>query len=226
MDSENGFGGMNMWTRRDLVSLATATSAAFALTLAIFWSSPTHAVDAASEKTIAKPIYHDGACEITADITASEGILGTLAGSTFLKPGKVPAMQLTVHNSAQEPAATHFNVALNVQSMRDWASRNVTIRPPAWSHEYEISLAPGETKTLDINCGDIKIEKMDSLSLFVGMPAPMNAMKDPNVPAAPPDMVLLNKALNSRVNLVQITAADEMPAEKPVRSASAMPVTR
>jgi len=215
-----------MWTRRDSVSLATAATAAFALTIGFFWSSPTHAVDAAPEKTIAKPVYHDGGCEITADITSTEGILGKLSGSTFLKPGKVPAMQLTVHNSAQEPAAAHFNVALNVQSMRDWASRNATLRPPAWSHEYEISLVPGETKTLDINCGDIKMEKMDSLSLFVGMPAPINGVASTDASKAVADFNSLNKALQSRVYLVQMTAADEMPLVPAVQSASARPLTR
>src|SRR4051812_41439420 len=101
-----------MWTSRDWVRVGVSGSGAFALTLALLWSSPTHAVDGAeANKTITTPVYRDGSCEITGKISGAEGILGTRTGITFIKPGKVPVMQLTVHNTAHEAATAHFNVA-------------------------------------------------------------------------------------------------------------------
>jgi len=176
-----------MWTRRDSVRVVTAASAAFALTLAVFWSSPIHAVDGTpAEKTIATPVYKDGACEVSAKITTADGILGTRQAVTFIKPGTVPAMQLTVHNTSHEPITSQFKVALNQNSMRDRVSRVPMSRPPAWSKDYEITLGPDETKTIDIECGDLKTAVNDGMILFVGA-APAAA-------AAPAGNVVLTNA--------------------------------
>jgi hypothetical protein len=182
-----------MWTRRDSVRVVTAASAAFGLTLAVFWSSPIHAVDGTpADKTIATPVFKDGACEVSATLKAADGILGTRQALTFIKPGTVPAMQLTVHNNSHEPITSQFKVALNQNSMRDRMSRMPMSRPPAWSKDYEISLAPDETKTIDIECGELKTAVNDSMTLFVGT-AP--------VAAAANNVVLLNNQASPNSNL-------------------------
>jgi len=158
-----------MWTQRDSVRVVTSASAAFGLTLAVFWSSPIHAVDGTpAEKTIATPTYKDGACEVSAKLKVADGILGTRQSLTIVKPGTIPAMQLTVHNTSKEHITSQFKVALNQNSMRDRVSRMPISRPPAWSKDYDIALGPDETKTIDIECGDLKTAVNDSLTLFIG----------------------------------------------------------
>jgi len=228
--------GLAMWTRRDSIGLMSAACAAFALTLGLFWSTPIHAVDAeAVEKTIPTPVYKDGSCEVTASLAAKDGILATRQGLTFVKPGAVPAMQLTVHNTGKEAATTHFKVALNQTSMRDRVSRVAVPRPPAWSQDYDISLAPDETKTIDLQCGDLKVAQSDSLLLFIGSPvsAPVVNAAGSNVAVSnaaiantngTPDQAALVQAVNrnvvvvnNRVNLLQMSCAEKMPE---VQSAS------
>jgi len=213
-----------MWTRRDLVRVVTAASAAFGLTLAAFWSSPIHAVDGTpAEKTIAMPVYKDGACEVSAKLTAADGILGTRQALTFIKPGTVPAMQLTVHNTSHEPITSQFKVALNQTTMRDRMSRVSRPQPTAWSKDYEISLAPDETKTIDVDCGELKTAVNDSMMLSIGSApaAPStngvtllgNQSANLNAPPAQNGTLVLNSfnVVNNRVNLLQMSVAEKMP---------------
>ena len=64
--------------------------------------------------------------------------------------------------------------------------------PPAWSKDYEISLGPDETKTIDIECGELKTAVNDSMTLFVG-----------TVPVAPAanGVVLVNNQASPNSNL-------------------------
>jgi len=212
-----------MWTRRDSVGLMTAAAAAFGLTLAAFWSTPIHAVDATpAEKAIAMPIFHDGTCEVSATVAAADSVLGSKSGNTYVKPGEAPPMQVAVHNTGTANATAHFTLALDHMSMRDMESRVIRVRPAAWSQDYEISLAPGETKSIDVS-SEIKLEQLESLSLFVRPPVAA-ADAAPTTNDSKPALSPALREMTTRIYLVSMSARPMPEEAKPaVQSASATP---
>jgi len=154
-----------MWTRQDHLRFVVGAVGAFGLTLGVFWTSPSHADRKTPMPEIIVPTFHAGVCDITATVAPSENVLDAKGSQVFIAPGKLPPVSLVIHNTSDQPAKAEFRVSfgqfkpiitdwrvppsVRIDSQIQQQIPTQPVSPPPGS--YDISLAPNETKTIDVS---------------------------------------------------------------------------
>jgi hypothetical protein len=160
-----------MWNRREWFLAGATAVGMFGMTLGSFWATPLTAGDEQPGTVeVATPTYVAGACRVTARIDGGEAVLGAgkVPGTSFVKAGAVPAVELVIANGADAAGEARFHVELQRSSARDAMRRVPMPSPPAWSDDYDLSLKAGEKRTIVLTFEKIRAETGDTLTLAVG----------------------------------------------------------
>lgn len=126
-----------MWTRRDLLALATAAVATFALTLGTFWARSAVATDAKSPAT--------------ADVKTPTLNLGDIRVSAALSHDKPHTVLLSARNTSSQACTAHFRAAAMVSSASSAGSRSAPPATTTWSEGYTANLKPGEARQIAVS---------------------------------------------------------------------------
>jgi hypothetical protein len=184
---------LNMWTKNDFATLAAASVATFGITLAAFWTrAATAEADSPSPITaITTPtLYMDG-CEVFAQIAKTDRVtpLTDDVSGASVDPGKMPPVQVIVHNTRNAPTKALFQVTLQLANPPIQSrGRMLIIAPPIFQAPYAIDLEPNETRTLNIDQAlAVTVESNMRLTLTSQVPQTPQTPTFSPVPASGPE---------------------------------------
>ena len=143
---------------KDMLVIAATAAITFAFALA-FWTPVRRAVaeQAANDKTPVKPVLKVGDVQITFDLAKKKLALGD-------KPEGV----LTAVNAGAEPVKMTVKLQMMLMSNPGPLTRVGPIAYPVWTHDVEIALDAGETKTVKVAAGAAVAAGTTSFTLTSG----------------------------------------------------------
>jgi hypothetical protein len=140
-----------MWTARDWMLMSTTAAAVCGLTLTAFYASPLIAASEPSPTvSIETPTLRTDTFTVAATVAHADNVIDTRGSHSFIKPGALPPMEVTVVNTTAAPATAQFKLSLTDTPPSDPRSRVRIRNLPAWSEDYSLELKPHETYTIAI----------------------------------------------------------------------------
>ncbi len=191
-----------MWNKIDWICLGVSAAAVFGVSVVMLYPTGVTANDPAPVAAAIKvlTLTVEGV-SVTASSEKDNNILLVKDSTVFVKPGKLPKLELRAINSTDRPVAFALTVELFTSKVPNLLSRvpMPTAKPTSqWNDNLTINLAPGEVKTFDLSTkvnlkamssATLSIragnQRVDALTISTWSPPPV-AWASPSAPATQP----------------------------------------